>query len=183
MCEWSRLSLFPEGPGPCRCPASSSYTVYTKLCMYKIEKSATKTRKKMWYSQTVLLLKNYTWFICPLNTISSAHTPKGNVWSLLLPRICAVCAANCPLHNREHCLPSWSLKRYAAGPVTEQLCRKSRSRREIDPVSSYKQHRPSEREAAQTLHNLNHSALQTARYITADISDTQKPQSRLYCVH
>lgn len=42
MCEWQQAALFPEGPGPCRCPASSSYTVYTKLCMYKIEKSAKK---------------------------------------------------------------------------------------------------------------------------------------------
>lgn len=40
MCAWQQVMLFPEGPGPCRCPASSSYTVYTKLCMYKIEKSA-----------------------------------------------------------------------------------------------------------------------------------------------
>lgn len=44
LCEEQQLALFPEGPGPCRCPASSSYTVYTKLCMYKIEKSAKEAR-------------------------------------------------------------------------------------------------------------------------------------------
>ncbi len=44
MCGWQQAALFPEGPGPCRRPASSSYTVYTKLCMYKIEKSARKTK-------------------------------------------------------------------------------------------------------------------------------------------
>lgn len=44
MCEWQQVMLFPEGPGPCRCPVSSSYTVYTKLCMYKIEKSAKETQ-------------------------------------------------------------------------------------------------------------------------------------------
>lgn len=45
MCEWQQAALFPEGPGPCRRPASSSYTVYTKLCMYKIEKSAKENKK------------------------------------------------------------------------------------------------------------------------------------------
>lgn len=145
MCEWQRVSLFPEGPGPYRCPASSSYTVYTKLCMYKIEKSEKKTRSKGDFIRPFCFIENHTLLICQLNPISSVQALKENVWSL-----CAVCAVNCPLHNPDHWLPSWSLQRYAAGPVTEPLCRKSRSRREIDPVSFYKQHRPRERETALT---------------------------------
>lgn len=58
MCEWKRVSLFPEGPGPYRCPASSSYTVYTKLCMYKIEKSAKKTKRKCDILRVLFYWKN-----------------------------------------------------------------------------------------------------------------------------
>lgn len=181
MCEWQRVSLFPEGPGPCRCPASSSYTVYTKLCMYKIEKSAKKTRKEMCYSQTVLFYWETTFRSFASWILSLLSTRRKEMWGHYYYLESGLCAqANCPLHNREHWLPSWSLQRYAAGPVTEKLCRKSRSRREIDPVSSYKQHRPSEREAAQTLRNLNpYSAPHTARCITVDISDTQQPLPHL----
>lgn len=44
---WLLAAPCPEGPGLGRCLTKSSYTVYTKQCMYKIEKSARqKTRRE-----------------------------------------------------------------------------------------------------------------------------------------
>lgn len=42
---WLWAALCPECPGLGRCPVRSSYTVYTKQCMYKIEKSEKHTKK------------------------------------------------------------------------------------------------------------------------------------------
>lgn len=43
---WMWAALSPECPGLGRRPTRSSYTVYTKECMYKIEKSGGKKRHK-----------------------------------------------------------------------------------------------------------------------------------------
>lgn len=115
MCEWRQVSLFPEGPGPCRCPASSSYTVYTKLCMYKIEKSA----KETGHMEGEVIWPNSFFFLS--KHTHSVHLPcclpeycpycswvEGNAW--LIPGICVAGAANRLLHNREHWLASWRLQ-------------------------------------------------------------------------
>lgn len=50
---WAALS--PECPGLGRRPARSSYIVYTKECMYKIEKSGKQKHKEKWlYLHTIL---------------------------------------------------------------------------------------------------------------------------------
>lgn len=108
MCEWRQVSLFPEGPGPCRCPASSSYTVYTKLCMYKIEKSA----KETGHMEGEVICP-HTQFIYHVVTTAPEYCPycsrgEGNAW--LISGICVAGAANRLLHNREHWLASWSLQ-------------------------------------------------------------------------
>lgn len=58
--------------------------------------------------------------------------------------------------------------RHEAGLLTEQLGWKSRSRREIDQVSSYKQYRP-QCEAEQTVQNLNTRACLWLMGINTDI--------------
>lgn len=102
MCEWQRVSLFLEGPGPCRCPASSSYTVYTKLCMYKIEKSAKKTRKEMCYSQTVLFYWETTFRSFASWILSLLSTRRKEMWGhyyYLESGLCAQLTAHCTIAN------------------------------------------------------------------------------------
>lgn len=148
---------FSRGPRALSLPSELIiYSIYKTLYVQNRKICKEIKEEDVLESNSFVLLRNQLWFICLLNAISSVHAPKGDMPSLLfLLGICAVCTTNCSLHNHEYWLPSWSLQRYAAGLVTEQLCRKTRSRREIDPVSSYKQHRPGEHEATQTLRSLN----------------------------
>lgn len=37
LAAWLKFAFCPECPGYVHCPPKSSYTVYTKQCMYKIE--------------------------------------------------------------------------------------------------------------------------------------------------
>lgn len=57
--------------------------------------------------------------------------------------------------------------RHTVGLVSEQLCRKSRSRRESDPVSSYKQHRPQSVWIRTNTTHPDPTSPPTTRYFTA----------------
>lgn len=57
--------------------------------------------------------------------------------------------------------------RHTVGLVSEQLCRKSRSRRESDPVSSYKQHRPQSVWSRTNTTHPDPTSPPTTRYFTA----------------
>lgn len=46
MCVWWTAAVCPEFPGLDCWPLTSSYTVYTKQCMYKIEKPGGRPERK-----------------------------------------------------------------------------------------------------------------------------------------
>lgn len=48
LAVWLKFAFCPECPGYVHCPPKSSYTVYTKQCMYKIENLKGKKIKRAW---------------------------------------------------------------------------------------------------------------------------------------
>lgn len=137
---------FPEGPGPCRCPASSSYTVYTKLCMYKIEKSAKEIRAEKKRTGDKLFWNWHLHTKFSYKVVTTEATPWACWMELFHAGICVIGTVVNP-----YCTITdspWGCMKLACwqSSLAENLGQGGR-------VSSYKQYRP-QCEAEQTVQNL-----------------------------